>query len=1109
MRDFDLTLDDLVSVMRQRAQLHPDRVAIDFLGDGDKVTGSLTYAELDQRARALAATLQSSAAPGDRALLLLPSGPDYVVAFFACLYAGVIAVPVYPPEANQLQALKRLLSIAHDADAAFVLTDAPGELALAAQPLSRPGMHVLVTSSSTAQAEDWQPHAAAPHDIAFLQYTSGSTANPKGVMVSHANLVANKQALSHALQEGPGDCFVSWLPLFHDMGLILGLLQPMFYGLRLVLMSPKHFLERPRRWLEAISRHRGTVSFGPDFAYRLCADRLRPATLQSLDLSCWRVAGSGAEPIRHATMLAFAERFASLRFDAGSFNPCYGLAEATLFATGHPQGGLIGTCFDVAALAKGQARPGNECVTLVACGTPHASTELLIADPQTGSAMPEGRVGEIWFRGPTVAGGYWRHDAATEATFAARDAQGRGPYLRTGDLGFVHEGQLYVSSRLKDLIILRGRNFYPQDIELEVETLVVGVRPSRVAAFAVEHDGAEAIGIVAEAARLRPGEGTADDVVQRIRDVVAQAFHEPVAAVALIEPGALPKTSSGKLQRSATRQAWLNDSLPIVASYRAGTANTAEQVFQTDTQRRLAPLWQALLDVDTLTPSSHFVALGGQSILVARLVASIRAEFVVAFSIADCFAAQDLADMARRIDSAAPMLPTEESPPVLAAGDTMPLSHAQRRLWFLQSLQPDIAYYYVAIGVRFGGGADACLLHEALDALAARHASLRSVAIDTDSGPVQRLLPPTRAPFEVFQLQDESHFADEARRFVARPFDWERGPLWRAMLVEGAGVAPRLLLAMHHIVVDGASLQVMLNDLAQAYRGEPFTMPAPSYADVALRQDAAIAPELSRLGRIAAEQLHDAPTLSTLPTDHARPATQSHRGAVLRVDLAEGLTARLERWAKQRQATLFMALFAAFAASLAVASGQDDLVVGTDVAHRPQPEGDAVVGFFVNQMPLRWKAEVAASPDIALHAARQALLAAYERQDLPFDTLVERVKPPRLLSQAPVFQTKFVFQEWPERLALSPGLPMDLFDIERETAELDLLFDGVRRGQQVSFRIEYATDLYRRETVQRFADAVLARLTAWVDEGSAPVPPKRTLQRRAARQTTPSDEVQA
>ncbi|MCW7539369.1 AMP-binding protein [Aquabacterium sp. A7-Y] len=1111
MFDLRSTPADLVSALRRRALLHPERTAIDFLGDGEHVTESLSYGELDRRVRALAQVLQDAAAPGERALLLFPSGLDYAAAFFACLYAGLVGVPLYPPETGQAQAVKRLLSVAQDARPALALTDVAGLEALTQHELHHPGMRVVVTPACCGDAEAWRERRVEPDDLAFLQYTSGSTASPKGVRVSHRHLLANHVAMAEGLQEGPEERYLSWLPLFHDMGLIFGLLQPLLCGRPLVLMSPKRFIERPRRWLEAVSRYRITMSGGPDFAYRLCADRVRPATVTGLDLSCWRIAFCGAEPVRHSTFEAFRRLAEPLGFSARSFCPCYGLAEATLFVSAGPDTGMKATVFDTAALARGVAEPAAQGTTLVACGTTVDGTEVHIVEPDSGRLLPEDQVGELWVRGPTVAGGYWGQELATRATFAARDSEGRDNWLRTGDLGFVHGGQLYLSSRLKDLVILRGRNFYPQDIELEIESRVAGVRPGRVAVFAAELADSETIAVAAETARLRPGEGDHASVIESIRQAVAEAFGEPVGAVALLKPGTLPKTSSGKLRRSACRDGWHTQTLETFAVYRAdlGAAAHAPAALGTDTERRLASLWGELLDLDQVMVHDNFFALGGQSLLMTQLAARLRTDFGVALPLASCFTAATLGELARRIDEA-PRIPATtglQARPGETQDRTLPLSYAQRRLWFLQSLEPDSAFYHVAVGLAFSAPVDPARLQAALDTLVRRHEALRTVLVDEAEGPRQKVLAAMAVPLMQRKGGDERVRQQQVNAVLSVPFDLARGPLLRALLLDADGHEPKLVLAMHHIAVDGAALKPLLAELALSYAGAELPPVPLQYGDFALWQQAELAPRLPALIEAWQAQLLDAPVLTTLTPDQPRPPEQSHRGACLRLQLPVSLLEALEQWARGERATLFMALFAAYAATLAEASGQTDLVIGTDIANRHEPGSEGIVGFFVNQLPVRCRVPAAPGPGPWLTGVRDTLLAAYALQDLPFDQLVEAVRPPRSLAHAPVFQTKFVFQDAPPVHQLAPGLSMTPFDIPRETAELDLLFDLSREARGVAVRIEYATDLYRPDTVARFASRFVARLEAWAAKTELPQPARKALVRRAARAVDPTEQT--
>ncbi|HEV7785623.1 MAG TPA: fatty acyl-AMP ligase, partial [Thermoanaerobaculia bacterium] len=453
-------------MLRARAEERPNQAAFTFLTDGETEAGRLTYAELDFRARAVAAALREAVPPGERALLLYPPGLDFIVAFFGCLYAGVVAVPAYPPRPND-RSQARLRAIARDAEPRVALSTSAtlsGLAGLAAMAPELAAVRWMATDALASGVSDRQLSEPSPESIAFLQYTSGSTAEPKGVEVTHANLLHNERMIGAAFEQDESSVVVGWLPLYHDMGLIGTVLQPLHAGGRCVLMSPLAFLQRPMRWLEVISRYRGTTSGGPNFAYELCVRKATPEALAGLDLTSWRVAFNGAEPVRAETLERFAGTFAPCGFRPEAFYPCYGLAEATLFVAG----GVPGRRPRIAEV-EAAALERNEVVSiagsdrgarrLVSSGRPWMGQRIVVADPETGAACPPGRVGEIWIAGSSVARGYWRNPEATTHDFGAHLAGpgSDGPFLRTGDLGFVADGELYVTGRLKDLIILRGR----------------------------------------------------------------------------------------------------------------------------------------------------------------------------------------------------------------------------------------------------------------------------------------------------------------------------------------------------------------------------------------------------------------------------------------------------------------------------------------------------------------------------------------------------------------------------------------------------------------------------------------------------------------------------
>lgn len=568
-----------VDVLVQRAAERPRARAFAFLHDGEAEGPELTYGELDERARALAVELTAAAPPASRALIACHGGPDYVIALFGCFYAGMVAVPAHPPEPRRLELeTSRLDAIAADARPSVVLSSSE----LARMHSSRIGGTdapvIAVDTISVAAAGAWRALAVEPSSLAILQYTSGSTTAPRGVMLTHANLLSNVEMIRDAFGHDDALVGVCWLPLFHDMGLVGSVLQPVFCGGSCVFLDPAAFIRHPIRWLSAISRHRATTSGGPSFAFDLCVQRVRDDQLAALDLSSWRVAYCGAERVRADVLLRFAERFSGAGFDPAAFLPCYGLAEATLFVSGSRRAAPpTPGSFDRSALEDGVVRrvpPGPSAIELVGCGNAHPGETLAIVDPKTHEPCPAGRVGEIWIAGPNVGAGYFEHASSDAHAFGATlaDDAGAGPFLRTGDLGFLDGTELYVTDRIKDLVIIAGQNHSPDDIE-EAVRACDPLLAHGVAAFSVDSDRGERLAIVAEIAGHQPS-AVLDRCLKSIRRAVSDAHGIAAGEVWLVRRGGIPRTSSGKVQRSACRRLLGEGRLPALATWpsRAGTA---------------------------------------------------------------------------------------------------------------------------------------------------------------------------------------------------------------------------------------------------------------------------------------------------------------------------------------------------------------------------------------------------------------------------------------------------------------------------------------------------------------------------------------------------------
>ncbi|OBR47788.1 non-ribosomal peptide synthetase [Paraburkholderia tropica] len=1098
----------LAALLAERAIEHPDRVALRFLGDGETVTDTLTYGELDAQARRLAAHLIAQGGAGERALLLYPTGPQYIVAFLACLYARVIAVPAYPPETVATQQLDRVLRIIGDARPRFLLTQADMLTPLETLRRGYPALgdiQVVASDAIALEGAPFEPGEISEDDLAFLQYTSGSTSQPKGVQVTHGNLFANEVVIRESFGIGDADTVVSWLPFNHDMGFIGGLLQPLFSGISAVLLSPRHFLERPIRWLNAISRFGGTVSGGPDFAYRLCAERVPEEALASLKLDTWRVAFSGSEPVRLDTLKNFSERFARCGFDASSLYACYGLAEATLFVTGGVRGGgIVHGRFDAHALARNEAveqpdggslvsslvsSPGSSA--LVSSGSARRSHEVRIVDPATGEGVEDGHIGEIWATGPSIAHGYWNNESATQSAFVARDT---ATWLRTGDMGFLKRGELYVTGRLKDMMIVRGQNLYPQDIESTVEARVELVRKGRVVAFPVDIDGQETIGVAAEVSRNVQKLVAADGLIREIRAVVAQAHQEPPGVVLLLNPGAVPKTTSGKLQRAACARLWENGQLDCYASFVNATqtpamsgpdAAAADDQANSGIVRLVAEIWSEVLGVGSVQPDDSFFALGGSSLSAARIAARIqdrtgRTPELKAFfetptlrAFADALAADGVGHA--RIESIRARDEGDER-------DVAPLSAGQQRMLFLWQLDPESAAYNVSGSLRIEGVLELDALQKVFVALKERHAALRTTLVEDGRGVVQKISNDASFTLTLDTPGDTAApnpVEAAVRAETAAPFDLLGGALWRAKLIRETPTCHTLVVTLHHIISDAWSMNVLIDEFATLYRafasGAAPALPplAIDYADYSawVRQHLEDGEEARQLAYWR-DQLGDEHPVLRLPADRPQATSRTFEGASVSVMLPDHVSTRVRDFASAHHTTLFAVLLSAYSVLLSRLSGTADLRVGVPVANRSRTEAEGIVGFFVNTLVMRSQVAPAKSFQALTATVQRTALEAQSHQDVPFDRLVEVLQPDRLAGVNPLFQVMFNHLQQDFRaLSNLPGLRVQASMQDAAIAKFDLGLNTAETPDgAVSASFVYSNDLFDRSTVSRIAD---------------------------------------
>ena len=680
----------LIELLRRPAIEQPDRLAFTFLPDGETEKNAFTFAEIDLHARAVAAWLGSTSTRGDRVLLLNPSGPDFVCSLFGCFYAGAVAVPAYPLDSTRLQrTASRLRGIVNDAQPVVGLTTASSlgllDKVVGIYPELKRVRWIATESISLNCAANWMRPATEADTLAILQYTSGSTATPKGVMISHRNVLENARMIQEAHQYSDNCTFVGWIPLAHDWGLINNVLQPVYLRASSILMPPEAFLQKPIRWLRAISRFENVTSGGPSFAYDLCVARITNEERDGLNLESWICAGIGANPVRPATLDRFVTKFGGCGFRRKAFYCGYGLAEATLLVCDSDRSEEP----RILRVQKAALEQNNVLINppedvpasnIVSCGKPPSAERVVIADPRTNEVCPSGRVGEIWVSGGNVAQGYWNNPAETNAAFLAflKDS-GEGPFLRTGDLGFIDQDELFVTGRLKDLIIIRGRNIYPEDIELIVEQCHPALRPGCTAVFSIQSDFDERLVIVQEVRSVQPSRLAG--IIDAIREAVFREYELVAHAIVLVRERSILKTSSGKLQRQACRSAYLSGELDILeknvlSSDRPEHRRQAKFIApRTTVEKKLARIWMDVLNVEHVGIDDRFFDLGGDSLASVQCMARIRDEFAFEqFSPEIFLYAPTLAEMAQFIsDSRWSTDRVNEVLPIQSNGSGIPL----------------------------------------------------------------------------------------------------------------------------------------------------------------------------------------------------------------------------------------------------------------------------------------------------------------------------------------------------------------------------------------------------------------------------------------------------
>ncbi|WP_018015936.1 non-ribosomal peptide synthetase [Teredinibacter turnerae] len=1121
---------NLIEILESRCNMYANRIAYAALRDAEQEE-CLTYQELLSEAKSVASRLQSLNMHGERALILLPSGIGFIKAFWGCIFAGVLPVPVFTPR-KRLEHWQRLDKVALDCGAKALLISQENEEQLL-KVQRHQGMYVsqiqsLVIDSIVGQAGfAWKRPDIRGESVAFLQYTSGSTGNPKGVVVTHDNLVHNQMMMAKAFSQSDKSVFVSWLPLYHDMGLIGNVLLTVYLGAECNIMTPASFLGQPYLWLKSISRCRGTSSFAPNFAYQECVNRVTEEQKEDLLLDCWEFALNGAEPIRADTIRDFSASFRRCGFQSNAFYPGYGLAEGTLFVSGGDKGAeaRISTV-DAELLEKGiVASPRDERnrKELVSSGRLWENQLIKIVDPDSMEEKNVDEVGEIWLQGRSIANGYWNKPQETRKVFNAYTVgTSNKPFLRTGDLGFLDsDNRLYITGRLKELVIIHGRNYYPQDIEYTIQG-IDAFRAAGGAAFAID-EGGEKLVVVQELKRTALRDFDGDKVFQEARKRISAEHDIKLHALILIKPATLPKTSSGKIQRKKVHQLFVDNLLDIVVSktWNDDTGNKSEIVHfpsdeywccldETELNSQLEDWFEKTvtcilrLSKNRVDLDSNLTGLGLESIAAVRLhnEFGIPLEHVLAdptlFQLRELLFARIVRLRSHQNELSVPGgLPAETG-----HAKSLSLSYNQEAIYSQAQLAQGTGAYHVALPLRIESFNESALT-KALGLLIERHDSLRTRYKIDEIGKLRREID-TEFDIPLTSIDasgwSDSYLKSILASSIRSEIKMDRDAVFRVEHYSRKHDQGIILLVFHHIAVDLFSVKQILEDLAELYTAS-ITSQEPVLAEISATYSDFVTEQQEYLDSDKAEEslnywrnlLAGERAALDLPTVQAREAKQTFEGKCFDLVVPADQVLGLKSLASTCGATLNAVLFSVYQLVLALYSNQKDFCVGIPAAGRTQRKWNNVVGYFVNPLPIRCQLNPVLSFVEHLENTRESLKGALIHQDYPFPLLVDKLDARASAGVSPIYQSLFMLYPELDAGELGPFILGDAqatisrghfkasaFPVLPDYAQVDISLLMIESDAAIKGRIQFNKNMYAPVLIESLASHFVNLLDAVV-----------------------------